>query len=238
MDMAAALILALVLVRAPPSVFEHNSNTLRFSYAVPSDAAAIPALEKYLKSERQRLLTRERDNADDDRQSSRENHFPFRKHVYSKKWRLVGASGRLLSLEADLEWDTGGAHPNSSTESLLWDKKLNRPISVGYLFARGGAFPTLTRTLYCQKLNLERRKRRRGANLGSYFDHCPPFAELAIAPTDSDKNGRFDSIDFVAPPYVAGPYVEGPYTVRLNLSPAIVGALKPAFRSSFEAHRQ
>jgi len=82
-------------------------------------------------------------------------------------------------------------------------------------------------------LNAERLKRRQGEKLGGEFDECPKYSDLAIVPVDSNKDGRFDAIDFIAPPYVAGPYVEGDYSISLTVTLKIVGALKPAYCSSF-----
>jgi hypothetical protein len=46
-----------------------------------------------------------------------------------------------------------------------------------------------------------------------------------------------DEIMFHADPYVAGPYAEGDYDITLPVAQAIIEALKPAYRSSFEAQR-
>ncbi len=46
-----------------------------------------------------------------------------------------------------------------------------------------------------------------------------------------------DEITFHADPYVAGPYAEGDYDIALPVTQAVIEALKPAYRSSFEAQR-
>jgi len=82
-------------------------------------------------------------------------------------------------------------------------------------------------------------KRREGEKLDlPEFNSCPRYSDLAIAPVDNDKDGRFDSISFVAAPYVAGPYVEGDYEIVLPVTAKLIAALKPQFRSSFEPQRQ
>jgi hypothetical protein len=97
----------------------------------------------------------------------------------------------------------------------------------------------LTRAAYCKGLDRERRKRR-----GNFtpelpeFDACPKYSELAIAPVDKDKDGSFDTLDFVASPYAAGPYAEGVYEIELPVTPQLIAAMKPAYRNSFEAQRQ
>ena len=96
----------------------------------------------------------------------------------------------------------------------------------------------LTRSLYCKKLDAERRKRRQGEKIGGMFDDCPKYAELAIAAVDRDKDRRFDHIRFTASPYVAGPYAEGEYQIELPVTRQLMAALKPAYRASFEPQRQ
>ena len=153
-------------------------------------------------------------------------------------WTTAGQTPRLLSLQSDLGTFTGGAHPNSNHGSLLWDRTLNREIALGALFSNAAQFPGLTRPTYCKKLDAERSKRREGEKIGGDFDQCPKFNELAISPVDKNKNGRFDTIDFVASPYVAGPYVEGEYEIDFPVSSALIAAMKPEYRGSFEAQRQ
>ena len=92
---------------------------------------------------------------------------------------------------------------------------------------------------YCKRLDAERTKRREGEKLDlPEFNQCPKYSDLAIAPVDSNKNGRFDRIDFVASPYVAGPYVEGEYEILVPVTPKFIAALKPDYRGSFEPQRQ
>jgi len=42
----------------------------------------------------------------------------------------------------------------------------------------------------------------------------------------------------IADPYVAGPYAEGNYTVDLAVTSAVIAALKPEYRASFELQPQ
>jgi hypothetical protein len=91
---------------------------------------------------------------------------------------------------------------------------------------------------YCKRLDAERAKRRQGEKLGGEFDQCPKYSELSVYPADKNRNGRFDRITFVASPYVAGPYVEGEYEISLPVSSALIAAMKPEYRASFEVQRQ
>jgi hypothetical protein len=237
------LLLALTAAGAPHKVVR-NTPTLEFSYQWPAEAVALPALDLWFYNDAKRNLAEaQKDAADDRRLGSKVSPPYFRKHEVSEQWTTAGTSPRLLSFVADLGWDTGGAHPNRGTKALLWDRALGRAVSVGALFASASEFATLTRSLYCKKLDAERAKRREGEGpslLGSDdpFDKCPKSSELAVYPTDKNRNGRFDRIVFTASPYVAGPYVEGEYEITLPVTPQLIAALKPEYRASFEPQRQ
>ena len=229
---------AIALSAASPGIHKvvRDSADLEFSYEWPAEAVAIPALDlRFYHDARRKLAEARKDAADDTR--------PSRKHQISQQWTTAGMSPRILSLRGDMGWDTGGAHPNHGTEALLWDRRLGRAVSADRLFAARGQFSSLTRDSYCGKLDAERRVRREGEGPGLIiaddpFDKCPTYAELAIYLSDENRNGRFDRIVFVASPYVAGPYVEGEYEIALPLTARLIAAMRPEYRSSFEAQRQ
>ena len=223
---------------AEPVKVERNSKTLEFSYSWPADAAAIPALDRRIRLQMAKDFQQARSDALENLSASRQNHFEFHQSYFSLKWVTAGKSSRLLSLQSETDSFAGGAHPNSSYNSLLWERRQNRPTSVAALFARAGDFMGVTRAAYCRALDAERLKRREGEKLGGEFDECPKYSDLAIAPVDRNRNGRFDRLAFVASPYVAGPYVEGEYEIILPVTARLIAALKPEYRSSFEAQRQ
>lgn len=174
-------------------------------------------------------------NAVEDRALAREQKRDFNQHDFSFEWDTAGETPRLLSLQGTYGGFEGGAHPNSYSKALLWDRQSNREISVGSLFARPSDFTRLTHSVYCKRLDIERAKRREGMKLDlAEFNACPKYSDLAIAPVDRNHNGRFDSLDFIASAYVAGPYVEGEYEIFVPVTEKLIAALKPEYRSSFE----
>jgi hypothetical protein len=223
---------------ARPVKVERNTAALEFSYEWPAEAAAIPTLNRRLRSEMEKALLEARKYAREDMSLARADKREFHQHFLEQSWITAGLSPRLLSLEGQVSTFTGGAHPNHGNSALLWDRALARQVSIGALFSRPEDFMTLTRSSYCKALDQERLRRRQGEKLGGEFDKCPPFTDLANAPADRDKDRRFDTIHFVASPYVAGPYVEGEYEVRVPVTRRLIAKLKPEFRASFEAQRQ
>lgn len=211
---------------------------LDFSYEWPAEAVAIPPLDRRMYDQAKHDLAEAQKDAAEDQALARQQKRDFHAHEYSMSWTSAGQTPRLLSLQSALGTFTGGAHPNTSDDALLWDRKLNRPVSVSALFLQADAFSALTRIRYCAALNAERRKRREGQDLGTFFDQCPKYSDLAIAPADTNKDGRFDTIEFVASPYVAGPYVEGEYETSLPVTSQLINAIRPEYRNSFARHRQ
>jgi len=224
---------------AKPVKIEHKSSALDFSYAWPNEAAAIPALDKKLRAEMTKGYTEALATAREDQKMYREQKRTGMQDLYSMRWTSAGETARLLSLQFEFSQFTGGAHPNTTYGSLLWDRKLNRQVDVGALFSRPADLGTITRTAYCKALDKERAKRRQGEKMElAEFNVCPKYSELSIAPVDKSGNGRFDRIAFVASPYTAGPYVEGEYAIFVPVTAKLIPALKPDFQSSFEAQRQ
>jgi hypothetical protein len=78
----------------------------------------------------------------------------------------------------------------------------------------------------------------RSAGGSSARKQVPKLDEIAIIPTDRNKNGQFDMMALVASPYVAGPWVEGSYEIGLAVTSELLAALKADYRASFEAQAQ
>lgn len=242
MKRALLLIAALVCIAAAaagPVKIERNSKALQFTYAWPAEAAAIPALEKRFRADMAKAYRDALASAREDQKIYREQGRADMQDYYSMVWTTAGESPRLLSLQSEFGTFTGGAHPNTSYDALLWDRTRGAPVTASSLFASATAFAAATRTSYCKALDAERLKRREGEKVDlPEFNACPKYSDLAIAPVDTNRNGRFDAIDFVASPYLAGPYVEGEYAISLPVTGRLIAALKPEYRSSFEAQRQ
>jgi Deacetylase PdaC len=217
---------------------ERNSKALEFTFEWSSEAAAIPALNKEFRTKMEKAFKRATANAAEDAKSAKDMKRDFHAHFYNEAWTAAGQSARLLSLQGQIGTFTGGAHPNSTDAALLWDRALNRKIEMTGLFTSTAGFETVTRQAYCRALDAERKRRRQGEDLGAVFGECPKYSDLAIAPKDKNRDGRFDTIEFIASPYVAGPYVEGDYEIDLPVTRRLMMALKPAYRASFKAQPQ
>jgi len=235
--LAATLLLA-GNAAAQPVKIVRNSTALEFTYEWPREAAAVPGLSRQFRSEAQKAYQQSLAIAAGDQKLAEQQKRDYNPEFYSKQWTTAGQTQRLLSLQYELGSFTGGAHPNTSYGALLWDRRSGRPVKITDLFLRSEAFGALTRTRYCATLDAERSKRRQGEKLAGEFGECPKYSDLAIAPLDKNRDGRFDTIAFVASPYTAGPYVEGEYAISLPVTSQLIAAIKPEYRNSFARQRQ
>jgi hypothetical protein len=233
----AALAAAFCVASADAKPFKTETKTkyLELEYGWSSEANAIQALVKRFTADMRKQRASLTAQAQSDAAERKKQGFPFNAYSLVTSIETAGETQRLRSLRIDSYQFTGGAHGNSGTTALLWDRRLGKEIAFNALFRPGSGSITGFRGPYCRALDAERAKRRQGEKLGGDFDQCPPFSDLALIPTDSNHNGRFDRILFVAAPYVAGPYVEGEYEIGLPVHPAEIAKLKLEYRSSFGA---
>jgi len=211
---------------------EEKTDTLEFSYAWPTEAAAIPALSRQFEEELGRDRVEKTTAAREDKAALGSG---FLAHSFSKEWKLAGSTPQLLSIVAEVSSFTGGAHPNTEYDGLLWDRSAGRMISAADLFA--GGLAGLSQR-YCKELDALRAEKRGEAvppSPDDFMTTCPAIADQPVVPADTNGNGRFDTIKVWLAPSVAGPYAEGDYQVELKVDAATLATLKPSYRAAFEA---
>ena len=225
---------------APPAAkafaFDEENELIEFHYGWPAEAAAVPQLVERFRKDMAKVKADLIAGAEEDKAYRDKEKFDFHGHSSSTEYATAGQSPRLVSLTVDAAAYTGGAHGNYGTSGLLWDRQAAREIEVADLFAAPGNMARLLTQRWCDALN-KAREEKRGEPVGGggMFDDCPKLSEIAIVPTDKDKNGRFDGLMLTASPYVAGPYAEGSYEIELTVTADLIAALKTEYRDSFEA---
>ena len=116
---------------------------------------------------------------------------------------------------------SGGAHPNASFDTLLWDTKAAKFISIRPFFLETATNGPTMRTLAAAvRAAVVAAKKARGlppeaANDPAWLDGIKPdltkVGGVALAPSSApDKSA---GLLFYLSPYAVGPYVEGSYTV-------------------------
>lgn len=217
-------------------VLEEKSELLNFHYSWSKEASVILRLVDVLNADLERIRADLMQSAANDKAARAKAGFEFHPYESSTSYETAGQSASLLSLVAEHSEYTGGAHPNSMTSALLWDRNQGAEAKFATLFTSPENRDRLLLQRWCDALN-KAREEKRGTPVGGdgMFDECPKLDEIAIIPVDKDGNGRFERLSLVASPYVAGPYVEGSYEVELAVTPDVIAALKEIYRSSFES---
>lgn len=206
-----------------------------FAYAYPAAAAGIPALRAELDNEMAKARAELASIAKEAESAAKQEDFEFHPYDQSTKWTVVTELPGWLSLKRDVYEFTGGAHGNSGTGALLWDKGANQRRDPLSLFVSKAAFDGALRNAFCAALDKERAKRRgapvnRGS--GDSFDDCLTPSSLTVLLGSSNRQ-QFNRIGVIADPYAAGPYVEGSYEVTLPVTAAVIKAVKPEYRALF-----
>jgi Protein of unknown function (DUF3298) len=125
--------------------------------------------------------------------------------------------GHYVSIVRSDYMDTGGAHPNSGVNTILWDSTANKRISIRPFFtetADGGPTMKAMVTAVLVSLTVEKKKRDAGETAtDKWFEIVEPklikIGAAALAP--STVAGKSSGLTFHYPPTAVGPYAEGEY---------------------------
>jgi hypothetical protein len=125
--------------------------------------------------------------------------------------------GHYVSIVRSDYMDTGGAHPNSDVNTILWDSTAKKRISIRPFFTENADNgPTMKAMLkdVIAALNVEKKKRDAGdtATAEWYKDLAPKLLKIgAVVLAPSTETGKSSGLIFYFPPYAVGPYSEGQY---------------------------
>jgi hypothetical protein len=136
--------------------------------------------------------------------------------------------GRYVSIVRSDYMDTGGAHPNSDVDTILWDAAAKRRISIRPFFTEtADDGPTMQAMLKSVIASLNIEKKKRGTSetaTAEWFKSLEPkllkIGAVTLAP--STEAGKASGLTFHYPPYAVGPYAEGQYVAFVpweNLKP-------------------
>jgi hypothetical protein len=159
-------------------------------------------------------------NASDAEASRKQDPVLFRNGGWSFERKydthsVVG--GHYVSIVRSDYMDTGGAHPNSDVNTILWDSSANKRISIRPFFAEttddGPALKAMRQAIIAS-LKLEKKNRgvEETGDMDWYKDVEPKLLKIgAVTLAPSTEAGKSSGLTFHYPPYAVGPYVEGQY---------------------------
>jgi hypothetical protein len=125
--------------------------------------------------------------------------------------------GRYVSIVRSDYMDTGGAHPNSDVDTILWDMIAQKRISIRPFFvetADNGPTMKAMRNGVVASLSIEKKKRDTSetATAEWYKGLEPKLLKIgAVTLAPSTEAGKASGLTFHYPPYAVGPYAEGQY---------------------------
>ena len=179
-----------------------------------------PALAADLLGEGKRWADEQRAEADASRKEVPER-FRQRGYTYERNYRMRSEiAGRYINIVRIDYGETGGSHPNSDLNTIIWDKQAGKRISIRPFFtdtADGSAALKAMRGQIVAALTAE--KKARGADVDpDRFDTIEPkllkIGAVTLAP--STEAGKSSGLTFHYPPYAVGPYAEGEYVAFVS----------------------
>ena len=219
---------------AAASNVRESSDLVEFAYAYPREAAMIADLAAWLDNDRATRRDALIAVARRDKAAAEKAGFPYRPHSHLQTWQRVSNTPRFLSLSAEIQTYTGGAHGMTSFATLLWDRNRAKQRQPLDLFTSGEAFDAAIRDAFCA--GIERAKTAKGIVAedapDSPFGKCPPASAQTVWLGSSD--GRYlDRMTIAIAPYEIGPFAEGSYKINVPVTGALVGAVKDEFKRDF-----
>jgi peptidoglycan-N-acetylmuramic acid deacetylase PdaC-like protein len=159
----------------------------------------------------------EKNRADADKERKQDPDLFRNPWSYERKYETRSVvDGRYVSIvRADYEY-TGGAHPNSSSDTILWDKSAGKRISIRPFFtetADNGPAMKAMRQDVIASLKAEKKKRGAEGLDASTIEAIEPkllkIGPVSLAP--STEQGKSSGLTFHYSPYAVGSYAEGEY---------------------------
>jgi uncharacterized protein DUF3298 len=201
----------------PKPDFVIKNKLIDASVLLDDKIKADPALEADCLSEGKRWAEKNRAEAETSRQ---QDPVMFRDGAWSfeRKYDIRSVvGGHYVSIVRSDYMNTGGAHPNSDVNTILWDATAKKRISVRPFFtetADGG--PTLKAMQTAIIASLKAEKKRRDVEETTEMDWYKGVeAKLlkigAVTLAPSTEANKSSGLTFHYPPYAVGPYAEGGY---------------------------
>jgi hypothetical protein len=212
--------------------FAYASKTAQavVSLKLPASLAAQPDLHARLYDEGVKDLKRFADGAASAHAEDTEDTVPYERNV---KWTAADETSKLISLQKETFEFSGGAHPNTTLEAVLWDKALKKALQPGALFKTGVDYSKLDATL-CDAITAAKKARLGTSFVAAGPDtwQCPKWKDSTLALAPSTVAGKAGGLTFLFSPYAVGAYVEGPYEITVPQS-AFRADLAPGYADEF-----
>ncbi|HEV2866403.1 MAG TPA: hypothetical protein VGX37_07795 [Allosphingosinicella sp.] len=207
------------------------TDTYEFTFAWPPEAARVAGLEAILRREaaaRERWMRRESRSSARERAQGEAEPMRF---SYAEGWSVDLSRLELAAASGSAQAYTGGAHGGVAYYVILMNPRTARRIDLADLFANREGGLAAVQASFCPSLRREVEERRSGEESQEEVE-CPPAAEHPVTLVPGE-DGRAVAMMALLNPYVVGSWAEGPYEVQFPVTPQLLAALKPEYRSAF-----
>lgn len=217
----AALLCLPAAAAAPKPDAAINTRAIEASVTIDPALKAYRGLYPRLLARGEREMAKRRAAADKDYRSEPDLFRGGRNYAFDRTYEKRSAiQGYVSIVRRDYSY-SGGAHPNAFIDTLLWDARAGKFISIRPFFdetATNG--PTMQSLAKAERAAVIAAKIARGlppeaANDRTWLDGIKPdltkVGGVALAPSTAPD--RSSGLLFYLSPYAVGPYVEGSYTV-------------------------
>jgi hypothetical protein len=218
----ACVAAATVFAADPKPDASIKNKTIDASVFLDDKIKADPALSADCLAEGKKWIDKNAAEAD---ASRKQDPVMFRNGAWAfeRKYTVRSVVGaQYVSIVRSDYMDTGGAHPNSDVNTILWDTSAKKRISIRPFFtetADNGPTLTAMRKAVIASLSIEKKKRDSSetATAEWYKDLEPKLLKIgAVTLAPSSESGKSSGLTFHYPPYVVGPYVEGEYVAFVS----------------------
>ena len=204
---------------APKPVIAVKTKAVEVSVTYDDAIRAKPELAANILAEGKRWADRERREADREWQNSPELFRGGQRWSLERDYAVTSTiAGRYVSiLRTDYTY-TGGAHPNTTLETLLWDNQLKKRISIRPFFndlSDNSRAMVEIQNAVISSLTVEKKERGTYApNDNQWYRSLQPslFKIGAVTLEPSNGQGKASGLTFHYSPYAVGAYAEGSYT--------------------------
>ncbi len=210
------LSISFALAAEPKPDFFIKTKALDVTVFLDAKIKADPALAANSLAEGKRWAETNRADAEKERKSEPEL---FRNGSWTMERKYETRSvidGRYVSIVRNDYENTGGAHPNSSTDTILWDKSAGKRISIRPFFTETeDNGPTMKAMRQGVVISLGAEKKQRGledSDLSAIEAIEPKLLKIGpVSLAPSTAKGKSSGLTFHYSPYAVGSYAEGGY---------------------------
>jgi hypothetical protein len=217
---AATLVLPRAATAEDKPAAAITTPTIEATVTIEKALKAYPGLYENLLAEGRREMARWRVQSEKDRKEMPDVFREGRRYAFERGYERRSAIGRYVSVVRSDYLNGLGAHPNHETNTILWDAKARKRVSIRPLFREtadnGPALQHLAKTIRAT-LAVEKKKRDvpvddpdKDTWLASVKPSLLKIGAVALAP--STEAGKSSGLLFYFSPYAVGAYVEGGYT--------------------------